>query len=224
MSEPIVKISNLYKEYIRDDMRIPVLYDINLDVPEGAFLSLMGPSGSGKTTLLNLIAGIDRPTSGDLSVAGESVAQLNEGQLARWRSTHIGFIFQFYNLIPVLSAFENVELPLILTKLSKKERREHVETALAIVGLADRMDHRPRQLSGGQEQRVAIARAIVTDPSILLADEPTGDLDRQSAEDIMTLMSRLNDEFKKTIIMVTHDPRAAKAAKTTRHLDKGELT
>jgi putative ABC transport system ATP-binding protein len=224
MSEPIVKIANLYKEYIRDDMRIPVLHDINLDVPEGAFLSLMGPSGSGKTTLLNLIAGIDRPTSGDLSVAGESVAQLNEGQLARWRSTHIGFIFQFYNLIPVLSAFENVELPLILTKLSKKERREHVETALSIVGLADRMDHHPRQLSGGQEQRVAIARAIVTDPSILLADEPTGDLDRQSAEDIMTLMSRLNDEFGKTIIMVTHDPRAAKAAKTTRHLDKGELT
>jgi len=224
MSEPIVKIANLYKEYIRDDMRIPVLHDINLDGPEGAFLSLMGPSGSGKTTLLNLIAGIDRPTSGDLSVAGESVAQLNEGQLARWRSTHIGFIFQFYNLIPVLSAYENVELPLLLTKLSKKERQEHVETALSIVGLADRMDHRPRQLSGGQEQRVAIARAIVTDPSILLADEPTGDLDRQSAEDIMTLMSRLNDEFKKTIIMVTHDPRAADAAKTTRHLDKGELT
>lgn len=224
MSEPIVKISGLYKEYIRDDMRIPVLHDINLDVHEGAFLSLMGPSGSGKTTLLNLIAGIDRPTSGDLSVAGESVAQLNEGQLARWRSAHIGFIFQFYNLIPVLSAFENVELPLILTKLSKRERQEHVETALSIVGLADRMNHRPRQLSGGQEQRVAIARAIVSDPSILLADEPTGDLDRQSAEDIMTLMSRLNEEFKKTIIMVTHDPRAAKAARTTRHLDKGELT
>jgi len=224
MSEPIVKITNLYKEYIRDDMRIPVLHDINLEVPEGAFLSLMGPSGSGKTTLLNLIAGIDRPTSGDLSVAGESVAQLNEGQLARWRSTHIGFIFQFYNLIPVLTAYENVELPLLLTKLSKKERREHVEIALSIVGLADRMAHRPRQLSGGQEQRVAIARAIVTDPSILLADEPTGDLDRQSAEDIMTLVSRLNDEFKKTIIMVTHDPRAAKAAKTIRQLDKGELT
>jgi len=224
MSEPIVKITNLYKEYIRDDMRIPVLHDINLEVPEGAFLSLMGPSGSGKTTLLNLIAGIDRPTSGDLSVAGESVAQLNEGQLARWRSTHIGFIFQFYNLIPVLTAYENVELPLLLTKLSKKERREHVEIALSIVGLADRMAHRPRQLSGGQEQRVAIARAIVTDPSILLADEPTGDLDRQSAEDIMTLVSRLNDEFKKTIIMVTHDPRAAKAAKTICQLDKGELT
>lgn len=223
MSEPIVKISNLYKEYIRDDMRIPVLHDINLEVPEGAFLALMGPSGSGKTTLLNLIAGIDRPTSGDLSVAGESVAQLTEGQLAQWRSDHIGFIFQFYNLIPVLTAYENVELPLLLTKLSKHARQEHVQTALAIVGLADRMRHYPRQLSGGQEQRVAIARAIVTDPTILLADEPTGDLDRQSAEDIMTLLSRLNQEYKKTIVMVTHDPRAAEAAAQTRHLDKGEL-
>ena len=223
MSESIVQISNLYKEYIRDDMRIPVLHDINLEVAAGAFLALMGPSGSGKTTLLNLIAGIDRPTSGDLSVAGESVAELTEGQLAQWRSNHIGFIFQFYNLIPVLTAYENVELPLLLTKLSKNERREHVETALSIVGLADRMKHYPRQLSGGQEQRVAIARAIVTDPTILLADEPTGDLDRQSAEDIMTLLSRLNQEFKKTIVMVTHDPRAAEAARETRHLDKGEL-
>jgi putative ABC transport system ATP-binding protein len=223
MAENIVKITNLYKEYTRDNMRIPVLYDINLDVPSGAFLALMGPSGSGKTTLLNLIAGIDRPTSGDLSVAGESVAELTEGQLAKWRSHHIGFIFQFYNLIPVLTAFENVELPLLLTKLSKRERREHVETALAIVGLSDRMAHYPRQLSGGQEQRVAIARAIVTDPSILLADEPTGDLDRQSAEDIMTLVGRLNSEFGKTIIMVTHDPRAAEKARTVRQLDKGEL-
>ena len=224
MSESIVQISNLYKEYIRDDMRIPVLHDINLDVPEGAFLALMGPSGSGKTTLLNLIAGIDRPTSGDLSVAGESVATLTEGQLAQWRSNHIGFIFQFYNLIPVLTAYENVELPLLLTKLNKQERRDHVEAALSIVGLGDRMKHYPRQLSGGQEQRVAIARAIVTDPSILLADEPTGDLDRQSAEDIMTLLSRLNQEYKKTVVMVTHDPRAAEAARETRHLDKGELT
>jgi len=224
MSESIVKISNLYKEYIREDMRIPVLHDINLDVPEGAFLALMGPSGSGKTTLLNLIAGIDRPTSGDLSVAGESVANLTEGQLAQWRSSHIGFIFQFYNLIPVLTAYENVELPLLLTKLNKQERRDHVETALSIVGLGNRMKHYPRQLSGGQEQRVAIARAIVTDPSILLADEPTGDLDRQSAEDIMTLLSRLNQEYKKTIVMVTHDPRAAEAAREIRHLDKGELT
>jgi len=223
MAESIVKISNLYKEYARDNMRIPVLNDINLDVPEGEFLALMGPSGSGKTTLLNLIAGIDRPTSGDLSVAGESVAQLTEGQLAKWRSHHIGFIFQFYNLIPVLTAFENVELPLLLTKLSKRERREHVETALSIVGLSDRMSHYPRQLSGGQEQRVAIARAIVTDPSILLADEPTGDLDRQSAEDIMTLVARLNSEFNKTIIMVTHDPRAAEKARVIRQLDKGEL-
>jgi len=223
MAETIVKTTNLYKEYTRDNMRIPVLYDINLDVPAGAFLALMGPSGSGKTTLLNLIAGIDRPTSGDLSVAGESVAELTEGQLAKWRSHHIGFIFQFYNLIPVLTAFENVELPLLLTKLSKRERREHVETALAIVGLSDRMAHYPRQLSGGQEQRVAIARAIVTDPSILLADEPTGDLDRQSAEDIMTLVGRLNSEFGKTIIMVTHDPRAAEKARTVRQLDKGEL-
>lgn len=223
MAEKIVEITNLYKEYTRDSMRIPVLNDINLDVTEGEFLALMGPSGSGKTTLLNLIAGIDRPTSGDLSVAGESVAQLSEGQLAKWRSHHIGFIFQFYNLIPVLTAFENVELPLLLTKLSKRERREHVETALSIVGLSDRMSHHPRQLSGGQEQRVAIARAIVTDPSILLADEPTGDLDRQSAEDIMTLVGRLNSEFNKTIIMVTHDPRAAEKAKVVRQLDKGEL-
>ena len=224
MSESIVRINDLYKEYIRDDMRIPVLQNINLDVAEGEFLALMGPSGSGKTTLLNLIAGIDRPTRGDLAVAGESVAQLTEGQLARWRSNHIGFIFQFYNLIPVLTAFDNVELPLLLTRLNKAERCNHVETALSIVGLADRMDHYPRQLSGGQEQRVAIARAIVTDPSILLADEPTGDLDRQSAEDIMTLLGRLNEEFKKTVIMVTHDPRAAESAKVVRHLDKGELT
>ncbi|MBD3217040.1 MAG: ATP-binding cassette domain-containing protein [candidate division Zixibacteria bacterium] len=224
MAGYIVNITNLYKEYIRDDMRIPVLYDINLDVPTGEFLALMGPSGSGKTTLLNLIAGIDRPTKGDLSVAGESVANLTEGQLAQWRANHIGFIFQFYNLIPVLTAFDNVELPLLLTSLSKRERREHVETALSIVGLADRMNHYPRQLSGGQEQRVAIARALVTDPSILLADEPTGDLDRQSAEAIMTLLGRLNSEFNKTIIMVTHDPRAAESAKVVRHLDKGELT
>jgi putative ABC transport system ATP-binding protein len=224
MAESIVKITNLYKEYIRDDMRIPVLYDINLDVPAGEFLALMGPSGSGKTTLLNLIAGIDRPTKGDLSVAGESVADLTEGQLAHWRANHIGFIFQFYNLIPVLTAFDNVELPLLLTDLNKGERRQHVETALSIVGLADRMRHYPRQLSGGQEQRVAIARAIVTDPSILLADEPTGDLDRQSAESIMTLLTRLNSEFGKTIVMVTHDPRAADAARLVRHLDKGELT
>jgi len=223
MAENIVQIKDVEKVYIRDNIKIPVLFGINLDVPVGEFLALMGPSGSGKTTLLNLIAGIDRPTSGDVSVAGESISRLTESQLARWRSRHIGFIFQFYNLIPVLTAFENVELPLLLTKLNKKQRKEHVETALEIVGLSDRMKHYPRQLSGGQEQRVAIARAIVTDPSILLADEPTGDLDRQSAADIMTLMSRLNTEYKKTIIVVTHDPRAAEKARVIRNLDKGEL-
>lgn len=201
-----------------------MLHNITFDIPPGEFLALMGPSGSGKTTLLNLISGIDRPSSGDLSVAGENIAGLNEGQLAKWRSEHIGLVFQFYNLLPVLTAFENVELPLMLTKLSKAERRKHVETALSIVGLADRINHYPRQLSGGQEQRVAIARAIVSDPTLLLADEPTGDLDKQSAEDIMTLLSRLNKEFGKTIIMVTHDPRAAEKAHLIRHLDKGELT
>jgi len=223
MAENIVQIKDVEKVYIRDNIKIPVLFGINLDVPVGEFLALMGPSGSGKTTLLNLIAGIDRPTSGDVSVAGESISRLTESQLARWRSRHIGFIFQFYNLIPVLTAFENVELPLLLPKLNKKQRKEHVETALEIVGLSDRMKHYPRQLSGGQEQRVAIARAIVTDPSILLAAEPTGDLDRQSAADIMTLMSRLNTEYKKTIIVVTHDPRAAEKARVIRNLDKGEL-
>jgi putative ABC transport system ATP-binding protein len=183
----------------------------------------MGPSGSGKTTLLNLIAGIDRPSSGKIIVTENDVTQLSESQLARWRSNTIGFVFQFYNLMPVLKAFENVELPLLLTNLNGKERKRQVETALSIVGLADRMHHYPNQLSGGQEQRVAIARALVTDPDLILADEPTGDLDKQSAEDIMTLLSRLNDEFNKTIIMVTHDPRAAEKAKRTLHLDKGEL-
>jgi len=200
-----------------------VLRDITLEVPEGEFLGLMGPSGSGKTTLLNLIAGIDRPDTGTVTVAGTDVTKLSESQLARWRSTHIGFVFQFYNLIPVLTAFENVELPLLLTSLSKGERRKHVETALALVGLSDRMHHYPRQLSGGQEQRVAIARAIATDPTILVADEPTGDLDRKSAEEVLTLLERLNREFKKTIVMVTHDPHAAERAHLVRHLDKGEL-
>jgi putative ABC transport system ATP-binding protein len=183
----------------------------------------MGPSGSGKTTLLNMIAGIDKPTNGTLEVAGEDIAKLNDGQLARWRADHIGFVFQFYNLMPVLTAFENVELPLLLTSLSGRERREHVETALSIVGLGERMKHYPRQLSGGQEQRVAIARAIVSDPTLILADEPTGDLDKKSAEDIMILLARLNTEFKKTIIMVTHDPNAAEKAQVIRNLDKGEL-
>jgi len=224
MAEALVKIRNVSKSYYRDSQEIPVLRSLNFDIPQGEFLALMGPSGSGKTTLLNLISGIDRPSSGELAVAGENIAQLTDGQLAKWRSEHIGLVFQFYNLLPVLTAFENVELPLMLTRLSKAERRKHVETALSIVGLADRIKHYPRQLSGGQEQRVAIARAIVSDPTLLLADEPTGDLDKQSAEDIMTLLSRLNKEFGKTIIVVTHDPRAAEKAHLIRHLDKGELT
>lgn len=223
MSEPIVTIEHLYKSYYRDSLEIPVLQDLNLDIPAGQFVALMGPSGSGKTTLLNLIAGIDKPTSGTLAVAGEEIGRLNESQMAQWRARHIGFIFQLYNLMPVLTAFENVELPLLLTHLSRKERRQHVETALSIVGLGDRMKHYPRQLSGGQEQRVAIARAIVSDPTLLLADEPTGDLDKNSAEEIMTLLVRLNKEFSKTIVMVTHDPRAAEKAGVIRHLDKGEL-
>ena len=223
MTDTIVQIRNVSKTYRRDSNVVPVLQNISLDVPTGEFLGLMGPSGSGKTTLLNLIAGIDRPDSGTVSVAGTDVAKLTESQLAKWRATNIGFVFQFYNLIPVLTAFENVELPLLLTSLSKSQRRAHVETALALVGLADRMDHSPRQLSGGQEQRVAIARAIATDPQILVADEPTGDLDRKSAEEILTLLERLNQEHKKTIVMVTHDPHAAERAHTVRHLDKGEL-
>jgi len=204
-------------------MAIPVLHDISLDVPEGEFLGLMGPSGSGKTTLLNLIAGIDRPDKGEVNVAGTDVAKLSESELAKWRARHIGFVFQFYNLIPVLTAYENVELPLLLTPLSKAERRKHVETALTLVGLQDRLHHYPRQLSGGQEQRVAIARALATDPTILVADEPTGDLDRKSAEEVLTLLERLNKDFKKTIVMVTHDPHAAERAHIVRHLDKGEL-
>ncbi|HOC46059.1 MAG: ABC transporter ATP-binding protein [Syntrophorhabdaceae bacterium] len=220
----IVSISQLYKSYHRGDQVIHVLSDISFDIAEGEFLALMGPSGSGKSTLLNLIAGIDQPDSGSITIGGIDVTQLSETELAHWRALNVGFIFQFYNLIPVLTAFENVELPLILTSLSRAERREHVEMALKVVGLADRMDHYPGQLSGGQEQRVAIARAIVTDPAILVADEPTGDLDRVSAGEIMGLMDRLNRESGKTIIMVTHDPRAARAAHVVRHLDKGILT
>jgi putative ABC transport system ATP-binding protein len=201
-----------------------VLDGINLEVPPGEFLALMGPSGSGKTTLLNLIAGIDRPTSGRVIVSNTDLMPLSEGELAKWRSRNVGFIFQFYNLIPVLNAVENVELPLLLTSLSGKERRERAMTALRIVGLADRHKHYPRQLSGGQEQRVAIARAIVTDPGVLVADEPTGDLDSKSAEEILDLMQTFNREFGKTIVMVTHDPRAAERAHTQRHLDKGVLS
>ncbi|MGH8003697.1 MAG: ABC transporter ATP-binding protein [Limisphaerales bacterium] len=224
MAEPIIQIDLLSKSYYRDSLEIPVLRSLSFSIPEGEFVALMGPSGSGKTTLLNMIAGIDRPTKGAVKVAGTDLAQLGESELASWRARHIGFVFQFYNLIPVLTAYENVELPLLLTNLSKAERKKHVETALGIVGLADRMHHYPRQLSGGQEQRVAIARAIVTDPTVIVADEPTGDLDKQSAEEIMSLLSRLNSEFKKTIVMVTHDPRAAERARLQKHLDKGELS
>lgn len=223
MGKAVVEVNKVSKSYFRDSLEIPVLHDIDLIVEEGAFLALMGPSGSGKTTLLNLIAGIDQPTAGTLRIAGEEIGSLSEGKLAKWRSQHIGFVFQFYNLMPVLTAYENVELPLLLTGLSRKERREHVEAALSMVGLADRMKHYPRQLSGGQEQRVAIARAVVSDPTLILADEPTGDLDRQSAEDIMILLSRLNGEFNKTVIVVTHDPSAAEKAGVIRNLDKGEL-
>ena len=223
MAEPIVKVQNVTKIYKRDSMDIPVLQNITLDVPEGEFLALMGPSGSGKTTLLNLIAGIDRPNSGSLVVAGTDISTLGESALAKWRSHNVGFVFQFYNLLPVLTAYENVEIPLLLTNLSKKEKKEHVEMALKVVGLSDRMKHYPKQLSGGQEQRVAIARAIVTDPTIVVADEPTGDLDKKSADEILTLMERLNQEFKKTIVMVTHDPHAAAKAHKVRHLEKGDL-
>jgi len=219
----MVDVRNVTKVYRKDAEELVVLNGLSLDVQEGDYAALMGPSGSGKTTLLNLIAGIDKPTSGDVIVAGTNVAQLGETQLAAFRSRNVGFIFQFYNLIPVLSATENVELPLLLTHLSKSERRERAATALKVVGLADRASHYPRQLSGGQEQRVAIARAIVTDPKVLVADEPTGDLDAKSATEILDLLGTLNQEFKKTIVMVTHDPRAAERAKTQHHLEKGVL-
>lgn len=223
MTSPIIQIRGVSKSYRRDSMVIPVLRAITLDIPEGEFIALMGPSGSGKTTLLNLIAGIDRPNEGSLTVGGTDVTRLGESDLAKWRSRHIGFVFQFYNLLPVLTAYENVELPLLLTPLSKPDRKQHVEAALSLVGLGDRVHHYPRQLSGGQEQRVAIARAIAPDPTIIVADEPTGDLDRQSADEVLTLLERLNREFHKTIVMVTHDPHAAERAHTVRHLDKGEL-
>ena len=223
MAGPAVEIERVRKVYTRDSQQIVVLDGIDLVVPEGEFLALMGPSGSGKTTLLNLIAGIDRPSSGRVRVAGTDVTALSESALAKWRSRNVGFIFQFYNLIPVLTAVENVELPLLLTSLSKRQRRERAMVALKVVGLSDRARHYPRQLSGGQEQRVAIARAVVTDPSVLVADEPTGDLDAKSAEDILALMDTLNTDFKKTIVMVTHDPRAASRAHVERHLDKGVL-
>jgi putative ABC transport system ATP-binding protein len=223
MGAPVVRVQGVSKTYYRDQTPVPVLEGIDLEVKEGEFVALMGPSGSGKSTLLNLIAGIDRASSGRVEVAGSELSALSEHDLAAFRSRHIGFIFQLYNLIPVLTAFENVELPLLLTPLSGPEREKHVMMALDVVGLADRKDHTPRQLSGGQEQRVAIARAIVTDPTLLLADEPTGDLDKKSEEEVLTLLKRLNSEFKKAIVMVTHDPRAAACASRTVMLEKGAL-
>ena len=219
----VVSIQSVAKSYRRGGQIVPVLEDISLDIARGEYLALMGPSGSGKSTLLNLIAGIDKVDAGSIIVNGVDIVTLDESALADWRAAHVGFIFQFYNLIPVLTAFENVELPLLLTHLSRRERRDHVEAALAVVSLQDRMEHYPSQLSGGQQQRVAIARAIVSDPSILVADEPTGDLDRVSAGEILDLMGRLNREFGKTIIMVTHDPRAAEKAAVIRHLEKGVM-
>ena len=226
MSEPpqtVVEIRHLAKAYQRGDQIVPVLTDITLDIAAGDYVALMGPSGSGKSTLLNLIAGIDKPDSGSLRVGGVDIVTLDEADLAAWRARNVGFIFQFYNLMPVLTAFENVELPLLLTDLGARERREHVHVALSMVGLSDRLEQYPSELSGGQQQRVAIARAIITDPTILVADEPTGDLDRASAEDVLNLIDRLNRELGKTIIMVTHDPYAAAKARSIRQLDKGEL-
>jgi putative ABC transport system ATP-binding protein len=218
-----VEIDHLYKSYRRGSQTLPVLQDISLNIGAGEFLALMGPSGSGKTTLLNLIAGLDRPDSGKLLVQGLDLTQLSEAQLAHWRARSVGFIFQFYYLIPVLTAFENVELPLLLTPLSRHERREHVDLVLELVGLSDRSHHYPAQLSGGQQQRVAVGRALVTDPALIAADEPTGDLDKKSAGEVMDLLSRLNQEFKKTIIIVTHDPEAAAHASHIRRLIKGQL-
>ena len=223
MATPLIQIDSLVKQYTRDTQVLTVLDKLSLSVDEGDFVALMGPSGSGKTTLLNLIAGIDRPTSGRILVGDAEVSKMSEAALAKWRSGNVGFIFQLYNLVPVLTAYENVELPLLLTNLNRARRKKQVELALSVVGLADRMDHYPRQLSGGQEQRVAIARAIATDPKLLVADEPTGDLDAKNGEEILILMERLNAEFKKTIVMVTHDPKAASRAHRLVHLDKGVL-
>jgi putative ABC transport system ATP-binding protein len=219
-----VEVKNVVKVYRRDAEEVRVLDGLSLTIADGEFVALMGPSGSGKTTLLNLIGGVDQPTSGDLTVAGTNIARMKSNQLARWRSVSIGYIFQLYNLIPVLTALENVELPLLLVKMSGAERKKRATAALELVGLGDRLKHFPRQLSGGQEQRVAIARALVSDPKVLLADEPTGDLDRKSAEDVLQLLERLNKEFKKTIVMVTHDPHSAERASRQYHLDKGVLS
>jgi len=223
MAEAIVQVRNVSKRFARDGFEVVALDRVSLDIEQGDFLALMGPSGSGKSTLLNLLAGIDRCTEGEVDVLGTNLARLSESQLAGWRNAHIGYIFQTFNLVPVLTAFENVELPLLLTKLSKSERRRNVTTALELVGLADRMNHQPRQLSGGQEQRVAMARAIVTDPDLILADEPTGNLDARSGEEILKILATLNRELKKTVVMVTHDPQAAKHATHERHLEKGVL-
>ncbi len=223
MTKTIVHVHDVHKIYTRGSEKIDVLQGVTLEIPEGDFLALMGPSGSGKTTLLNLLGGLDQPTSGTVTVAGEGLAKASGSQLAKWRARHIGFVFQFYNLLPVLTAARNVELPLLLTSLSKGERRQHVAAALDVVGLSDRADHYPRQLSGGQEQRVGIARAIVSDPTLLLCDEPTGDLDRKAGDEILDLLEALNRDHDKTIIMVTHDPLAAARAKRTVYLDKGAL-
>ena len=223
MGEAVIKTRKLSKEFIRDEFHVNALEEVDIEIDRGDFVALMGPSGSGKSTLLHLIAAMDKPTSGDIEVLGANLRQMNDKQIAHWRNEHIGFIFQSFNLLPVLTALENVELPLKLTKLNKKDRIAHAETALKLVGLGDRMGHLPKQLSGGQEQRVAIARAIVTDPDLILADEPTGNLDAAAAEDVLTMLGRLNREFGKTIVMVTHDPHAAKFAKTQRHLEKGQL-
>ena len=223
MSETLVEVQNLTKKYSRGGEELVVLDNLNLNVPKEDFLALMGPSGSGKSTLLNLIGGLDTPSSGSVSVDGERIDQMNSNQLSNWRASHVGFIFQFYNLLPVLTAQKNVELPLLLTKLSRSQREEHVKTALTIVNLLDRSGHKPNELSGGQQQRVAIARALVSDPDILVCDEPTGDLDRGTATEILELLKILNNDHGKTILMVTHDPMAAEFAKRTLHLDKGQL-
>jgi putative ABC transport system ATP-binding protein len=223
ITRKVVEARNLTKVFKRDSFDVRALDDVSIDIGDGEFLALMGPSGSGKTTLLNMVAGIDRPTSGELLVLGEDLFKLGERQAARWRNRHVGYVFQTFNLIPVLNAFENVELPLLLTPLNKRERKEHVMTALRLVGLEDRAQHLPKQLSGGQEQRVCIARSIVTDPTLILADEPTGELDSHSAQEILQILKKLNDDFQKTIVMVTHDPHAAAHAKVTRHLEKGML-
>jgi putative ABC transport system ATP-binding protein len=222
-NEVVIRTSKLTKEFVRDEFHVIALKDVNIEIRRGEFVALMGPSGSGKSTLLHLIAAMDKSTGGDIEVLGEKLNKLTDRQIAHWRNEHVGFVFQQFNLIPVLTALENVELPLKLTNLKKAERMDHAKTALKLVGLGDRFGHFPRQLSGGQEQRVAIARAIVTDPQLILADEPTGNLDAQSADDVLSMLSKLNQEYSKTVVMVTHDPHAAKFATRVRHLEKGEL-